>query len=92
MLSSLEMLRFSHYGSISPSQVRYRAALRPDLPKRLEPIMIFGFQAQEVISQKKNKYGKNGAGGNFRRRDSHGKRHGCSIDVPAAPIDGLWQG
>jgi hypothetical protein len=80
------LLGISAYGHASPSQVRYRAALRPDLPKRLEPIMIFGFQAQEAISQKKNKYGKNGIGGNFRSRNSHGKRHGCSTVVPIATL------
>lgn len=81
MLSSLERLVFQRQGFISPSQVRYRAALRPDLPKRLEPIMISGFEAQEGKIDKRNKCGKNGIGGKFRSRDSHGKRHGCSTDV-----------
>jgi len=31
---------------LTPSQVRYRAALRPDLPKRLAPVRLFGFWTQ----------------------------------------------
>jgi hypothetical protein len=38
---------------LTPSQVRYRAALRPDLPKRPDPVSILGFLAQ----------GKNHSGG-----------------------------
>lgn len=32
---------------LTPSQVRYRAALHPDPPKRLDPVMIFATDAQE---------------------------------------------
>lgn len=32
---------------LTPSQVRYRAALRPDLPKRPDPVSLLGFHTQE---------------------------------------------
>jgi hypothetical protein len=78
----MKTLGFQRFGFISPSQVRYRAALRPDLPKRLDPVMISGFEAQELISENENKIGKIVIGGNFRCRDSHANRHGCSKLVP----------
>ena len=46
---------------LTPSQVRYRAALRPDLPKRPVPVSILEFPAQ----------GKNHAGG-IKRNESRG--------------------